>query len=294
MEEKSFKQTRAEGVPMTHDPAQRFAKMPPSPVERDLVEKRCDYLKEAVLTGSAVSFHWAEAHCLEDDQTYRVNGHHSSVMLDRLNGSMPDGLWAHIDYYEVATKAALAFLFRQFDPMVSARKPADISGAYQGLHDDLATVPKASAKKAIEGVAWFFGRIVGDDVPRGDDRYELFGQTKLHPFVLMVGRIFSATKTPEFTGPVLGAMYGTWEREPTEAERFWGDVAKQGAGQEDKHPTTALDTWLTAAYECRGRDKPKEREIYRACVLAWNAYRTGRSLERIGKYDAKKGAPDLE
>jgi len=35
-------------------------------------------------------------------------------------------------------------------------------------------------------------------------------------------------------------------------------------------------------------------EIFRACVVAWNASRNNRSLDRIGRYDAKKGFPDIE
>jgi len=35
-------------------------------------------------------------------------------------------------------------------------------------------------------------------------------------------------------------------------------------------------------------------EVHRTCVLAWNAHRHGRTLDRIGKYDPKKGSPDIE
>jgi hypothetical protein len=69
-------------------------------------------------------------------------------------------------------------------------------------------------------------------------------------------------------------------------------VARQGGGNDEKHPATVLDAWLLGLKDLQ--QKPKEREVYRACALAWNAYRNHRSLDRIGKYDPKKGAPELE
>jgi hypothetical protein len=288
-----FKLTKSETLDVTKDLVLEFSEMPPTPAERPYSEKRHDYLKDAVVNGAAVSFHWARALCLEDNKVYRINGQHSSIMLAGLDGTMPENLKAHVDDYEVPDKASLGFLFRQIDPRASARSISDISAVYQGLQDDLAGVSKKSGRAAIEGIAWFLGRIVGDYIPSGDDKFTLFQQPKHHPFIHMIGRIFSE-KTPEFTKAVLGAMYGTWECAPEQAETFWSDVAHEGGGNEGTHPATVLDAWLLAAHEAKAENKPKEREIYRACALAWNAYRNHRNLERIGRYDPKKGAPDLE
>jgi hypothetical protein len=35
-------------------------------------------------------------------------------------------------------------------------------------------------------------------------------------------------------------------------------------------------------------------EVFRACGLAWNAFRNNHTLERIGRYDPKKRYPDIE
>ena len=285
-----FKHIGSETKAIDHALAVKFSTMAASVTERDLDGKRMDYLKGQILSGSALPFIWARAKVTETGEVYRVNGHHSSTMLAGLNGELPSGLIAHIDDYEVQTERQLPELFRQFDSRKSARSVADISGAYQMAIPELRNASRIAGRRAVEGIAWFNGRIVGMPIPAGEDVYRLFLTDKeiYHNFIHMVDRIYSA-KTPEFTAPVLGAMYGTFEKSPAAAEEFWTDVSKGGGNNEEKHPSTVLDTWLLAA---KAADKkPKQMEVYRACALAWNAFRNNRILDKIGKWDPKKGAP---
>jgi hypothetical protein len=287
-----FKLVDSQTVDLTPDLAITFSTMPASVSERDLKPKRLDYLKDRLLSGHAISFNWARAKVVDTGEVFRVNGHHSSNMLAGLNGAFPAGLKVHIDDYEVEHKEALALLFRQFDSRVSARTIDDISGVYQGLQAGLAGVTKNVARKAIEGIAWYKDKIVGFDPPKGDDRYNFFFDQGLHPFILLAGQVCSI-KTPEFTLPVMGAMFGTWEREPTWAETFWNDVAKAGGDNAATHPSTVLDAWLVAATKEKD-DKPRAQEIYRACVLAWNTNRHGRSLNSITKNALQKTSLDID
>ena len=286
-----FKRISSEIKEITHDLATEFSCMPASVTERELDKKRMVHLKDVVINGSALPFAWARAKVLETNEYYRVNGHHSSTMLASLNGELPAGLIAHIDDYEVPTIAHLPWLFRQFDSRKSARTPADISGAYQMVIPELRNANRIAARKAIEGAAWYEKNIVGMNVPTGDDVFELFNRPVYHDFVHMVDRIYSA-KTPEFSVQVIGAMYGSFEKNHAEAEEFWTDVARQGGSHDEGHPTRTLDDWLLKAKGAETRPKPME--VYRACAIAWNAFRTGRSLDKIGKWDPKKGAPELE
>ena len=106
----------------------------------------------------------------------------------------------------------------------------------------------------------------------------------------MAGRVCSV-KTPEFSTPVMGAMYGTFDREPTAAEEFWTSVSKQGDGAQGD-PATTLDAWLVDA---KSPDATASAmEIYRACVLAWNAFRHRKSFDKVPKFDARKGVPDID
>jgi hypothetical protein len=145
------------------------------------------------------------------------------------------------------------------------------------------------ARTALDGIVWHERKVVGVYVAPGDDRFDLFTHADLHPFFLMAGRVCSV-KTPEFSTPVMGAMYGTFDREPTMAEEFWTAVSKQGDGVQGD-PATTLDTWLVDA---KTADARPAMETYRACILAWNAFRHRKSFDKVPKYDARKGIPDIE
>jgi hypothetical protein len=288
----TFKLISSEALDLTPEFAADFAAMKPSPTERELKPKRVQHLKDVVLSGSALSFHWAKAYIVSTGETVRVNGQHSSLMLSKLDGAFPEGLRVHLDTYEVMDVHGLTDLFGHFDNRSSARTVDDIAGAYQGVEPDLLNVPRRAGRVAVEGAGWFLKTIRGDYIPNGDERFSLFAKPELHPFIQVTGRIYSA-KTPEFTTPVVGAMYGSFEIDPAICEEFWADVAVQGGGNEPNHPATSLDAWLVDA-KTNPEKKISEREVYRACALAWNAYRNHRTLDRIGKYDPKKGAPELD
>jgi hypothetical protein len=288
-----FKRSNSETLPLTKSLAVEFSTMQASVTERDLKQKRMDYLRDVVLGGMAISFYWSRARIADSETVYRINGHHSSTMLANLPDELfPEGLVVHVDDYVVDNKDSLALLFRMFDSRWSARSIDDIAGAYQGLQEDLREVPKKAGRAAVDGLAWYERNVIGGDIPVGDDKYTLFNQAEYHPFIQMAGRVLSE-KTPEFSAAVVAAMFGTFRNAPIEAETFWMDVARQGGGNDDKHPSSVLDAWLVDSRKVKER-KPKEREVYRACALAWNAFRNHRTLDRIGRYDPKKGAPDLE
>ena len=139
-----FKLMKSESIPLTLELAKEFCGMEASPTERELSEKRVQHLREKAGAGTLVNFHWARAYL--GDKVLRMNGKHSSTMLTSLNGGFPEGLVVHLDDYKVDGAEDLAVLFRQFDDRASGRTPADIAGAFQGLHPELAGVAKSAAK----------------------------------------------------------------------------------------------------------------------------------------------------
>ena len=176
----------------------------------------------------------------------------------------------------------LAILFRQFDDRKSGRSPADVSGAYQGLHEALRNVPHAFAKIGVEGVAWYRREIDKTSNITADDRYVLFGEQALHGFLCWLGELFSI-KTPELKRmTVVAAMYGTFTKNEKEAQKFWGQVARGGVEYEDDAPATVLDAWLKAmAEDKRTSERLVPANYYQGCIYAWNAYREGRAISAI-------------
>jgi hypothetical protein len=279
---------------LTPQLATEFSQMPASVTERDLDQRRCKFLRETILHGVALPFQWARATVLTDGVKYRVNGHHSSSVLAEMDGDMPSGLMVHIDDFEVADVTALPRLFRQFDNRRSSRSLDDISGAYQMVEPNLRSISRKSGKRAVDGLAWHERRIFGGSTASGEDAYVLFHDARYHPFILFAGPLLTP-KTPEFTYPVVGAMFATYEKAGEGlSDEFWTAVSRQGGGFDEKHPATVLDAWLMAAREKDKRDKPHAMEVFRACIVAWNAFRSHRPLDRIGRFDPKKGWPEVE
>jgi hypothetical protein len=286
-EQPGFRLTNSEVKSLTKEFAEYFRDLEPSPTERELNPSRLAFLRAKADAGQLIPFWWATAKM--GGKTYRVNGQHSSNMLCELNGTFPPGLKVCLNEFEVDSPDGLAILFRQLDPRQSARSPADVSGAYQGLHEALRNVPRAFAKIGVEGVAWFRHHVEGTSNITADDRYMLFGEQGLHGFLCWLGELFSI-KTPELKKvPIVAAMYGTTTANEKEAQKFWGQVARGGVEYEDTAPATVLDAWLKSlAEDRRSVEKLLPGNFYQGCIYAWNAFRESRAITAI-KYKTDKG-----
>jgi hypothetical protein len=281
-----FKLISSETLPLTPELADKFRAMDASPTERGFDKARANMLRTKAEEGRLIAFNWAVAKL--GDKTYRMNGQHSSAVLSELNGQFPQGLKVHLDTYQVDNRENLASLFRQFDARKSGRTPTDVAGAYQGLHEELAGVAKPSAKLAAEGAAWYDKYVMGLPAPTGDDVYMLFAREKLYPFFQWVGEIFSI-KTPELRRvPVVGAMYGAFDKNEAEARKFWMEVSRGGVEFEDSHPATVLDSFLKSVVEEKRKFDLKPANFYQASAYAWNAFREGKTITSI-KFDTRKG-----
>jgi hypothetical protein len=286
-----FKLVKSETFPLTRDRAEQHRDLPPSPTERPSDKKRIEHLQSRLLNGLAVPFNWAVA-CLGEN-TYRANGQHSSQALCRFaDGQFPNGLQAHLDTYQIEDLGDLAVLFQQFDGRRSTRSVGDVAGAYQGLYDDLRSVPRKFAKLAIDGVLWWRRQVERVPTDSDDTAYHIFDEIALHGFVRSAGNTLGP-KTPEMNKPVVtAAMYATSTKSEAAAAAFWTQVARGGEEYNETAPATVLSDWLQKADKPNGKGKPKPGDYYQACIFAWNAYREDKSIKTIRAFDAKKGWPD--
>jgi len=280
-----IKFVRSETLPLTRELAEAMYKMPPSPTERELNSKRVEHLREKLLAGLFHPPYWVKA--IVDGKEYRANGQHSSAMLVQANGAFPEGLVAHLDTFECSGMDALALLFRQFDDRKSARSPAEIAGAYQGLQSDLDELPRHIGKIGVEGICWYRQYVAALPVKRGDDKYEIFNDADEHPFLLWLGQVLSI-KTPEMMRPpVVAAMYATYKGSEEDAGKFWREVAKGGPDYDEDTPSAVLDDWLKRLKE--GEFEVKPPQVYQGSIFAWNAFREGKTSLRDIKCDIRKG-----
>jgi hypothetical protein len=286
-----FRLIHAETKPLTTELLAEFRALPASPVERLKKESRIRHLREKILAGNAITFQWA-TYMLEGKK-FRANGMHSSEMLEGLNGEFPAGLTVHLDSYECDDKQGAVRLFRQFDDRKSMRDPEDVAGAYQMLEEDLVNLSRKTVKRAIEGIAWYDWYVEGVKTLAGDDRYTLFHETAIHPFLQWIDSVFDI-KTKELEEvPIHAAMWATYSRNKSAAVDFWEKVAHGGDLGNESHPTTKLDDWLKAAKQKELPRNLMKGELYNGCVFCWNAYRREDSNFVKIKYDTSKGLFDV-
>jgi hypothetical protein len=288
-----FKLIKSETKPLNEDLLTEFSSLPGGPTERLFKEARVAHLRNKILNGNAIPFIWAIAEM--NGQKIRVNGLHSSTMLKNLDGERPEDLTVHLDTYHVDDKQGLVRLFRQFDDRKSGRDAADVAGAFQMLEDPLVPLDRIVAKRAVEGIAWFDWNVEGVKTLLGDDRYMLFHETAIHPFLIWCDGIYDL-KTKELEEvPISAAMWATWKKSKEAAEEFWKLVAHGGPTNEDNHPATKLDEWLKMAKDKKKQElskKPKPGEFFNGCIYAWNAYRKGDATLGKIKSDTSKGMFD--
>jgi hypothetical protein len=273
--DKAFILKSSSTVPLTPELADEFATMTPSVTERPIDQGRIAYLSNVLASEVVVPFDWAFATIKAEEKKtkYRVNGQHSSTVLSQANGQFPKGMFVHLDEYEVPTKAALATLFRQFDPKKSARTALEVVNSYGSVVEALDGVSRKTLKLAAEAITWH-ARWVEENksAPSGDDRYEhVLEADYLEFFIWLDGQILSI-KTPELKNvAAIAAAWATYQVDTTLATEFWVDVAagSEVAANPDE-PAPILDDWLCNVRE--GKAKAKAAEVYQASISAWNAH----------------------
>ena len=285
-----FRCITSEVKDLTEDEVAAFRKFEPTLTERELKEGRVEHLREKAEKGLAVTFHWVTAAIKElDGQIRRINGQHSSIMLQKLiaAGKFPKGLRVHREHYEVNDGNALALLFRQFDDRASGRTSLDISGIYQGLHDELISVPRKIGKLAVDGYAWYMRGVEKfPGIPLGDDIYSTFNDRALYPYILWLAELFKV-KSKEMQYPaVVAAIVGTYTTNESAAKTFWEDVVSVANNTEEKTPASVLSDWLIDI-KAEKIERPDPVNLYQGCIYAWNAYRDNRAITSI-KDDIKK------
>ena len=278
-----FRLLTSEVKDLTEDEVVQFRTYPATSTERELKDGRITHLDQKVEMGLAVTFHWVTAAVKElKDQVRRLNGQHSSIMLQKrmAAGKFPKGLKVFREHYEVDDGNGLALLFRQFDDRASSRQPIDVSGVYQGLHPQLAVVNRKIGKLAIDGYTWYQRNVEKVPTPIGDDSYSAFNDSGLFPYILWLNDLF-AVKSKEMQFPaIVAAIVGTYMRSEAAARTFWQEVVTLADGDDDPTPQNTLSNWLLTI-KADKIDRPDPAHLYQGCIYAWNAYRDGRSIAAI-------------
>lgn len=265
----------------------RFSEMTPAPNDRPLSEKRVKAYHKMILKGEFRPVTWAVAHCAEDGKEYRVNGKHTSVMLSRME-VLPEYNVA-IEEYDCDTLEDVGRVYATFDSSMGSRTARDINRSFAGTVPELTIIPDKIVHVAVSGINYHQIGPSAAYAKNAADRAEvMFDNIE---FIQWLNTTLTpgpdTPKSPRTgrkelshiaRGPVVGVMYGTWQKAKSDATRFWTAV-RDGSGERPTDPDRKLQMYLLmvgmSSGGSTGRTKiVSPREIYVKCIHAWNAWRT--------------------
>jgi hypothetical protein len=282
--------------PLTIEDILKHANLEQAPFERPLNEKRVEFLMNKVRSGLAVPFNWTEAVLKGNtdidkesvDNTFRINGQHSSEALKRLHelGELPKGLIAVISTFEINSMEGAANLFAQLDHRGSARTELDVYGSFKDTHEELRNISRKIGLRALKAWAWHEREVEGVKVPVNDDLPFRYSDEGLWPWLLFCGEMVNSSAVHKHIhqrDSILAAIYACFLVDRDAAHIFWSAVCRQGGifSDEEQHPAVTLADWLVKQCGDNKDDDVAPAGFYRACIIAWNAYRSGKPMANV-------------
>lgn len=269
----AYREIKTTTEPLTRELTRKFAVNLAWVGERPLSPAHVRWLRNEFDEGRFYAPSWAKAWLHGD--LYRVNGQHSSHMLNELNGVFPENLQVHVSEFQCDEQSDLIQLFSTFDSRSSSRNVVDIVRVAEASRPEFCTDGKFHAdapmpkivNKLVTGIALYLDDgSQGKMTPRG--RSMLINEDPQ----------FIATACPYVTGclasiGVCAALYHTWKANREAWPAFWDAVLTE-TDPDPQSPTRVLVRVLQT--EKRSRSKADVRAVYVKCLHAWNAFRTGK------------------
>jgi hypothetical protein len=262
-------------VRVTRPLAREFANMERVTNERPLRERRLVVYRKILAEGGFRPVAWAKCYCKETDETYRVNGQHTSIMLSSLE-TIPE-FYATIESYEADTLADVSRLHATFDAQSQSRTANDIYLSFAGAVPELRDVPSTIISTATPAI-WYAKIQDQTWSMTAPERAE--GLLDNVEFIQWLATIINTG--PAYRSlrrsPVVAAMLLTWQRDPDDATIFWEGVRDE-TGEHPHDPDRKLARWLllTAmgghSIVGKNRQKAGPREFFVKCLRSWNAWR---------------------
>jgi hypothetical protein len=204
--------------------------------EREEKDKRKKNIKNKLLSGQSIVFHWATG--TVHGIAKRVNGQHSAEVFLELS----DEEWEIVEQYlpiviiiidySCDTEQDRAYLFNQFDPGWSSRNTEDNVGVHMALEPDLVGMTTWAGVKASQGLIWYYEQVEEWAKQNAEAYYAIFHQNShVHRFLHYLRDIkLQKNRHKELAmRPVIGAMFHTIRSANPMAEAFWRQISG-GAG----------------------------------------------------------------
>lgn len=285
-----LKKVREEKIELTHERAEQILSMTELPGDRLLRNKHVDRLTDAMMRGTFV---WdfvsiITCRCAETGKTYRMNGQHTCWA--RLNMQEKYRAPCRLIHYQAETEADMRRLYASIDRNSPRTKPNVIDSYLVGT-PEFGHTKKRSLRLAASGLAlWLWEKKSERSSHDGDDISYLMLST-YYDLAAKVVSIFDELRPVDhshvYRQSVAAAMYATCNVAPQVARRFWISVADGSGFESANDPGLRLRNYLmkTTVESGQGVLTGKKRstieELYRICLVAWNAHRRGDKVKML-------------
>lgn len=268
-------------VSITRDLAEQHMELPKINKDRTLKPQRVERWIGEIKKGTMRPVLWARAVCLEDGQTYRMNGQHTATAYMRVE-RIPDRSYAIVEEYICDTREDLPRLWQTFDSQMCSRTGMDIANAYRSVDDEMESVPTRTLAVAASGIELSQS---GGSFMGGFGSFRCPAQDRLdramahRDFILWIDSLLDRHKHQHiYRVGVVAAIFSAWQRCHRDCKEFWTEVRDEC--NPDIHSASRRTAkWLMQNCARRRANPSVTREEYVRCLMWWNAYRTGGSVD---------------
>lgn len=262
-------------------------------IDRNLKNEHVVHLCREMLSGN---FRWEQVNlvvCQLDGRWYRMNGQHTAwavIYADDQGLDKKVRRPVQIMRYTAQTIADARRLYASLDRGLARGNAVVVKSHLLGT-DKFPGYKSAHLAMLAQGLGcWLWESQTKRSLHGGDDRSYLL-LTDHHRTALCVGTLLKESKAADIRhmkrAPVIGAMFETASKAPQISLDFWR-IIRDGIGIADKEdPRLVLRNYLMSTSLAKSQVTNgdykivSQEEQYRACVYAWNAFRTDRKMKRI-------------
>jgi hypothetical protein len=238
------------------------------------------------------------------DKTYRLNGQHTATAVLKVIESNKSFEIKDLTLltYNVSSDIELRRLYARIDRGAS-RSTAQVTASILTGTSEFEGVSQRILNLLPTGLSiWKHEKITDRSVYAGENaandvqgRYLSLSQTVSY---LMGDFSYQAKHHGHvFRGPVVAAMYATFDKDPEDAARFWQAVATGIGFQNESEPAARLRQTLQHSTISGGNIRKGDKAVYgsedlfRVCLGAWNRFREGDGFRRTLQPTAFKSRP---
>lgn len=264
-----------------------FVKMEPAPHDRPISEKRLKIYQKLMNSGLFRPITWAKVFCKETDETYRVNGKHTSLLLSRME-ILPE-IYITVEEYECDTLEDVARLYSTFDSKTQSRSVFDINSSFASTISEFSGISMKVISLAVSGMSYHIRGVTSyQDSPA--ERAERMIEHS--DFVLWFNEILSGGLREEIAKntshhlrrySVAAAMFGSWSKSKNEATKFWKAVRDETGPSPLLVDRKLAKFLITSGVDrkngpCEAR-KAGVREFYIKCWKGWRGWNSGNNTD---------------